>query len=77
VDLTTNTLIQHNQFYQCFINLLYFSVDLEKEINNILFNLGKEIKIHRVDKDNTLIEIEYEKYTIEILRVFMNYLSEE
>ena len=60
-----------------FINLLYFSVDLEKEINNILFNLGKEIKIHRVDKDNTLIEIEYEKYTVEILRVFMNYLSEE
>jgi hypothetical protein len=52
-------------------------VDLEKEINNILFNLGKEIKIHKVDQENTLIEIEYEKYTIEILRVFMNYLSEE
>ena len=77
MDLSANTFIQHTQFYQCFINLLYFSVDLEKEINNILFNLGKEIKIHRVDKDNTLIEIEYEKYTIEILRVFMNYLSEE
>ena len=77
MDLPTNTLIQHTQFYQCFINLLYFSVDLEKEINNILFNLGKEIKIHRVDQENTLIEIEYEKYTIEILRVFMNYLSEE
>jgi hypothetical protein len=52
-------------------------VDLEKEINNILFNLGKEIKIHRVDQENTLIEIEYEKYTIEIMRVFMSYLSEE
>ena len=77
MDLSTKTFIQHNQFYQCFINLIYFSVDLEKEINNILFNLGKEIKIHRVDQENTLIEIEYEKYTIEILRVFMNYLSEE
>jgi hypothetical protein len=77
VDLPTNTLIQHTQFYQWFINLIYFSVDLEKEINNILFNLGKEIKIHRVDQENTLIEIEYEKYTIEIMRVFMNYLSEE
>ena len=52
-------------------------MDLEEEINNILFNLGKEIKIHRVDQENTLIEIEYEKYTIEILRVFMKYLSEE
>ena len=77
MDLPTNTLIQHTQFYQWFINLIYFSVDLEKEINNILFNLGKEIKIHRVDQENTLIEIEYEKYTVEILRVFMNYLSEE
>jgi hypothetical protein len=52
-------------------------MDLEEEINNILFNLGKEIKIHRVDQENTLIEIEYEKYTIEILRVFMKYMSEE
>ena len=77
MDLSANTFIQHTQFYQWFINLIYFSVDLEKEINNILFNLGKEIKIHRVDQENTLIEIEYEKYTIEIMRAFMNYLSEE
>jgi hypothetical protein len=52
-------------------------MDLEEEINKILFDLGKEIKIYRVDKDNTVIDIEYQKYTAQILRVFMNYLSEE
>jgi hypothetical protein len=52
-------------------------MDLEEEINKILFDLGKEIKIYRVDRDNTVIDIEYEKYTAQILRVFMKYLSEE
>ncbi len=52
-------------------------MDLEKEINQILFELGKEIKIYRVDQENTVIDIEYQKYTAQILRVFMNYLAEE
>jgi hypothetical protein len=52
-------------------------MDLEKEINNILFKIGKEIRIHKVDSNNTIIEIDYERYTIELLRMFMNYLSEE
>jgi hypothetical protein len=52
-------------------------MDLEEEINKILFNLGKEIKIYKVDQHNTVIDIEYEKYTTQILRVFMQYLSEE
>jgi len=51
-------------------------MDLEKEINNILFQMGKEIKIYRVDSENTVIDIEYQKYTAAILRVFMNYLNE-
>jgi len=52
-------------------------MDLEEEINKILFSLGKEIKIYKVDHENTVIDIEYEKYTTQILRVFMQYLSEE
>ena len=51
-------------------------MDVEKEINEILFNIGKEIKIHKVDDDNTIIEIDYQKYTVEILRVFVKYLSD-
>jgi hypothetical protein len=52
-------------------------MDLEKEINAILFKIGQEVKIHKIDKDNTIIEIDYDKYTVELLRMFMNYLSED
>jgi hypothetical protein len=52
-------------------------MDLEKEINSILFKIGQEIKIHKINNDNTIIEIDYEKYTVELLRMFMKYLSEE
>lgn len=52
-------------------------MDLEEEINNILFEMGKSIKIYRVDNENTVLDIEYEKYTIEILRAFKKYLTED
>jgi hypothetical protein len=52
-------------------------MDLEKEINTILFELVKEIKLHRIDNENTVIDLDYQKHTNKILRVFMNYLAEE
>jgi hypothetical protein len=52
-------------------------MDLEKEISNVLFELVKDIKLYKVDNDNTVIDIEYQRYTSKILRVFMNYLAEE
>jgi hypothetical protein len=52
-------------------------MDLEKEIDNVLFELVKDIKLYKVDVNNTVIDIEYQKYTAKILRVFMNYLAEE
>jgi hypothetical protein len=52
-------------------------MDLEKEINDVLFKIGKEVKIHKIDNNNTIIEIDYQKYTIELLRIFMKYLSED
>jgi hypothetical protein len=36
--------------------------DSEEQIREILFDLGKDIKIHRIDKDNSVLEIDYEKY---------------
>jgi hypothetical protein len=51
-------------------------MDLEKEINNILFEMVKEIKLHRVDNENTVIEVDYSEYTIQLLRLFMKYLAE-
>jgi hypothetical protein len=52
-------------------------MDLEKEINAILFKIGQDIKIHKIDSNNTIIEIDYDKYTVELLRMFMSYLSED
>ena len=51
-------------------------MDLEEEINSILFKIGQEIKIHKIDDTNSVIEMDYQKYTAELLRVFLNYLNE-
>lgn len=51
-------------------------MDLEEEINKVLFDIGKEIKIHQIDKENSVIEIDYSKYTAQLLRIFLNYLNE-
>lgn len=37
----------------------------------------KEIKIYRVDHENTVLDSDYEKYTIQIMRLFMNYMTEK
>jgi hypothetical protein len=50
-------------------------MDLQKEIDAVLFEMIKEIKLHKVDNENTLIEADYEKYTIQIMRLFMKYLT--
>jgi hypothetical protein len=51
-------------------------MDLEEEINKILFKVGQEIKIHTIDGKNSVIEIDYQRYTAELLRLFLNYLNE-
>ena len=40
---------------------------LEKEIENILFEIGKEIRIHKLEEGKFIIEIDYEKYVSQIL----------
>jgi hypothetical protein len=42
-------------------------MDLENEIREVLFEIGKELKIHRIDNDNFILEIDYEKYVKSIL----------
>jgi len=59
------------------MNLIYLSMDLGKEIDAILFELVKSIKLYKVDSDNTVIDIEYEEYTAKILKVFRDYLAAE
>jgi hypothetical protein len=52
-------------------------MDLEKEIKNILFNIGKDIQIHKLIDGNMIIEIDYDKYVSEIKNLIDNYLLED
>jgi hypothetical protein len=44
-------------------------MSIEEEIRKILFEIGKEIKIHTIGKD-MIIEIDYEKYVEEFVSCF-------
>ena len=46
--------------------------DIEKKIREILFNIGKEIKIHTIGKD-MIIEIDYDKYVEELIQCYDEY----
>jgi hypothetical protein len=43
---------------------------MDNELRDILFKIGQEIKVHRLDNDNLIIEIDYDKYVSQILAVF-------
>ena len=44
-------------------------MDIEKEVREIVFQIGKEIKIHKIDSDNSIIEIDYDKYINAIIDI--------
>lgn len=50
-------------------------MDIEQEIHKVLFKIGQELKIHKIDEDNSVIEIDYDKYTIEIMKLIRDYLT--
>lgn len=50
-------------------------MDIEKEIKRVLFEMGKDIKIHKIDADNSVLEIDYDKYVIDLMKVFITYMS--
>lgn len=41
----------------------------EDKIREVLFQLGTEMKLHKIDNDNFILEIDYEKYVKLILGV--------
>lgn len=45
-------------------------MSLENEIKSILFQIGKDIKIHKLIDGNLIIEIDYDKYTAELIALF-------
>lgn len=50
-------------------------MDLEKELKDILFNIGKEIKVHQVTDGHLILDIDYDKYVIEIMELFNKFLN--
>jgi len=46
------------------------NMSINEEIKNILFQIGQDIKIHRIDQINMIIEIDYDKYIQQIIELF-------
>lgn len=42
-------------------------MNLEDDIRSILFEIGKDIKIHKLIDGNLIIDIDYEKYIEKIM----------
>lgn len=52
-------------------------MNLENEIKAILFEIGKEIKVHKLIDGNLIIEIDYDKHTVAIMELITKYLSND
>jgi hypothetical protein len=48
---------------------------LEKGIKDILFKIGQDVKLHKIDAENIILEIDYDQYTAEIMSLFKDYLE--
>jgi hypothetical protein len=48
-------------------------MSIENDIKEILFEIGKEIKVHRLQDGHLIIEIDYDRYTNQILELFNKY----
>jgi hypothetical protein len=50
-------------------------MSLEDQIREVLFSIGKEIKILKIDNNNTVISIDYEKYVSELKSILEGYIG--
>jgi hypothetical protein len=48
-------------------------LSLEDQIREVLFSIGKEIKILKIDNNNTIISIDYDKYVSELKSILEGY----
>lgn len=49
------------------------NMQIDEKINQVLLEVGQSIKIHTIDKDNMIIELDYEKYVNVLLEIFKDY----
>lgn len=50
---------------------------IEDKIKNILFQIGKDVKVHKLIDGNLILEIDYEKYTNQILDIFKEEINKK
>lgn len=44
-------------------------MDIREQIKQMLFELGQEIKIHKIDQENMILEIDYDKTVDKIMQL--------
>jgi hypothetical protein len=50
---------------------------MEDKIRDILFSIGKDIKIHKINSVDMIIEIDYEKYVQELSAIIREEISKQ
>jgi hypothetical protein len=50
-------------------------MSLEDQIKETLFSMTKEIKFHKVDANNVIMEVDYDKYVSELKSILEGYIS--
>ena len=48
-------------------------MSLEDQIRDVLFKIGQDIQILKIDDSNTIISIDYEKYVFELKSISEGY----
>lgn len=51
--------------------------NLDDKIRSVLFDIGKDIKIHKIDNENMVIEIDYERYVLMIKGIIQAEIEEQ
>ena len=52
-------------------------METEDQIRNVLFEIGKDIKLHKIDSDNIVIEIDYDKYVLILKNIIQQAIEEQ
>jgi hypothetical protein len=47
-------------------------MNLEDQIKEVLFEMGKQIKIHKIDSGNMILEIDYDKPVAQIMQLLQS-----
>ena len=47
--------------------------ELKKEIEKIVFNIIQDIKIYKIDRENSILEVDYDMYVNKILQIFKSH----